>query len=321
VAVLVTGGAGFIGSHVIDRLAARGRDVVCLDDFNDFYDPEVKRHNLRWALESGRLRLIEGDICDQALCARVFEEEKIDEVIHLAARAGVRPSIQAPLLYEHVNARGTVGLLELAVRHEVRKFVFGSTSSIYGVNQKIPFSEDDPITCPISPYACSKRAAELFCYTYHHLYALPVVCLRFFTVYGPRQRPDLAIHKFARLMLDDQPIPVFGDGTSRRDYTYFSDIVDGIMAALDRPLDFEIINLGDSNPVELNRLIELLENALGRKARIDRQPVQPGDVPVTYADISKARRLLAYEPRFPIEEGIRIFARWLREIRGEEPHP
>lgn len=315
-AVLVTGGAGFIGSHAVERLISQGVRVVCLDDFNNFYDPVVKRNNISSALASGFCKLYEGDICDRALCERVFAEEEITEVVHLAARAGVRPSIQEPLLYEKVNVQGTLNLLQQAVKSHVKKFVLGSTSSIYGVNQKIPFSEDDPVTCPISPYASSKRAAELFCYTYHHLYELSVVCLRFFTVYGPRQRPDLAIHKFARLILDGQPIPVFGDGTSRRDYTYYSDIVDGVMAALERPFGYEIINLGNSSPVALGELIALLEEALGRKARIERLPMQPGDVPVTYADIAKAQRLLDYNPKFPIKKGLRVFVEWLHGIRN-----
>jgi UDP-glucuronate 4-epimerase len=226
----------------------------------------------------------------------------------------VRPSIEEPGLYEAVNCVGTVNLLEAARRSgRVRKFVFGSSSSVYGINNKIPFAEDDPITQPISPYAATKRAGELMCHVYHHLYGLPIVCLRFFTVYGPRQRPDLAIHKFARLIAAGKPIPFFGDGTSRRDYTFFSDIVDGVLAALDRPLAFEIINLGNSNPIQLSELVRLIEEAMGTKARLDRLPTQPGDVPVTYADITKAGRLLDYAPRFPIAQGIGQFVEWFRQ--------
>ncbi len=311
-AILVTGGAGFIGSHVVDRLAERGEQVVCLDNLNDYYSPDVKRDNVAAALESGRMELTEGDIRDAELCREAVSRGDVRAVVHLAARAGVRPSIEQPDLYEEVNCLGTINLLEAARRFGVDKFVFGSSSSVYGVNSKVPFSEDDPVERPISPYAATKRAGELMCHVYHHLYGLPIVALRFFTVYGPRQRPDLAIHKFARLIEAGEPIPVYGDGTSRRDYTYVSDVVDGVVAALDRPLEFEIINLGNSDPVELGTLIGLIEEALDKEARINRLPDQPGDVPVTYADISKARRLLGYEPRFPIRQGLRQFVQWMR---------
>lgn len=309
--VLVTGGAGFIGSHLLDRLVEGGGRAVCLDNFDDLYSPQVKRANIADALASGRVELVEGDIRDAELCRSLLARDDVRAVVHLAARAGVRPSIEQPALYQQVNCEGTVNLLEAArLADGVEKFIFGSSSSVYGINSKVPFSEDDPIAQPISPYAATKRAGELLCHVYHHLYGLPVVCLRFFTVYGPRQRPDLAIHKFTRLIANGEPIPVYGDGTSRRDYTYYSDVVDGIMAALEAPLDFEIINLGNSEPVELHRLIELIEECLGREARIERLPDQPGDVPVTYADISKARRLLGYEPRFPIGQGIADFVEW-----------
>ncbi len=309
--VLVTGGAGFIGSHLLDRLVEGGGRAVCLDNFDDLYSPQVKRANIADALASGRVDLVEGDIRDAELCRSLLARDDVRAVVHLAARAGVRPSIEQPALYQQVNCEGTVNLLEAArLADGVEKFIFGSSSSVYGINSKVPFSEDDPITQPISPYAATKRAGELLCHVYHHLYGLPVVCLRFFTVYGPRQRPDLAIHKFTRLIANGEPIPVYGDGTSRRDYTYYSDVVDGIMAALEAPLDFEIINLGNSEPVELHRLIELIEECLGKQARIERLPDQPGDVPVTYADISKARRLLGYEPRFPIGQGIADFVEW-----------
>ena len=311
--ILVTGGAGFIGSHLMDRLAALGREAVCLDSFNDYYSPDRKRRNLAGALGTGMVELVEGDICDAALCEEVFRTRSVDRVVHLAALAGVRSSIEQPLAYERVNCVGTLNLLECARRVGVRMFVFGSSSSVYGLSPRVPFREDDPVDCPISPYAASKRAGELYCHVYHHLHGLPAVALRFFTVYGPRQRPDLAITKFARLMKEGRPIPVFGDGSSRRDYTFVSDIVDGILASLDSDLKFEIINLGNSSPVALRDMIALLEDAMGKKAVIERLPDQPGDVPVTCADVSKARRLLGYEPKVPIGEGIRKYVEWLRE--------
>jgi UDP-glucuronate 4-epimerase len=314
--VLVTGGAGFIGSHVVERLAARGERVVCLDSFDAFYPPEVKRENIRGALDTGQVELVEGDIRDAALCRSLLAGGEVTGVIHLAARAGVRPSIEQPALYEEVNCQGTLNMLEAARQAEgLQTFVFGSSSSVYGLNARVPFSEDDPVPCPISPYAATKRAGELLCHVYHHLYGLRIACLRFFTVYGPRQRPDLAIHKFTRLIAAGEPIPVFGDGSSRRDYTYVKDIVDGVIAALDASLEFEIINLGNSEPVELRELIRLIEQSLGREARIERLPDQPGDVPVTYADVSKARRLLGYEPGYPIGQGIAEFVEWFGRTR------
>ena len=315
-AVLVTGGAGFIGSHLVERLVGRGEQVVCLDCFDDFYPPAVKRENLGSALGSGRVELVEGDIRDPGLCRRLLGRDDVRAVIHLAARAGVRPSIEQPVLCEEVNCVGTLNLLEAAREGSVEAFIFGSSSSVYGVNAKVPFSEDDPIAQPISPYAATKRAGELMCHVFHHLHGLPIACLRFFTVYGPRQRPDLAIHKFTRLMEAGEAIPVYGDGTSRRDYTFVSDVVDGLVAALDARLDFEIINLGNSEPVELRELIRLIEEATGRQARIERLPDQPGDVPVTYADISKAERLLGYAPRYPIGKGLAEFVEWFRRAHG-----
>jgi len=316
--ILVTGGAGFIGSHVLDRLAAQGRRAVCLDDFNDFYSPAAKRRNIARALDSGRVKLVEGDIRDLDLCRRVFAEHEVDRVVHLAARAGVRPSLDQPLLYESTNCKGTLCLLECARQAGVKMFVFGSTSSIYGVSKRVPFREDHPAWEPISPYAASKRACELFCYTYHHLFGIPVVSLRFFTVYGPRQRPDLAITKFTALMERDRPIPVYGDGASRRDYTFVGDIVDGVLAALDSDLQYEIINLGNSHPVSLSEMIEALERALGRKARIEWLPMPAGDVPFTHADISKARRLLGYEPEVAFADGLARYIEWERGLRDEE---
>lgn len=307
---LVTGGAGFIGSHTAERLLERGETVTVLDDFNDFYDPALKRRNV--AAFAGRARVVEADICDLPALRQVFEENRFDAVVHLAARAGVRPSIRQPLLYNRVNIGGTHHLLELAREFGVKKFVFASSSSVYGVNQKLPFAESDPIFQPISPYAATKLAGEALCHVYHHLYGLDVVCLRFFTVYGPRQRPDLAIRKFTAAIAAGQPVELYGDGTTRRDYTYIDDILQGVLAALDRSFGYEIINLGESRTVELIELVRLIEKELGRPAMIRFLPPEPGDVPVTYADISKARRLLGYQPQVPIEEGIARFVRWFR---------
>jgi UDP-glucuronate 4-epimerase len=311
--ILVTGGAGFIGGHLVERLLLEGERVVVLDDFNDFYDPRIKREAVKAHLGNPNYTLVEGDIRDKALVDRVFAAHGVRKVVHLAARAGVRPSLSEPYMYESTNITGTMHLLEASRDHGVEKFVFGSSSSVYGVNAKVPFAEADPIAQPISPYAATKAAGELFCHTYSHLYGLPVVCLRFFTVYGPRQRPDLAIHKFAKLITAGKPIPVFGDGSTERDYTYVGDIVEGLLAALDYDKSrFEILNLGNSRTVSLARLISLLEEALGQQAVIDRQPLQPGDVPRTFADTSRARELLGYAPNTPIELGIERFAAWFK---------
>ena len=312
--ILVTGGAGFIGSHLVERLLGENQwRVTVLDDLNDFYAPAVKRANVAAHLERDDFRLVEADIRDRAALDKVFAENRFDAIVHLAARAGVRPSLDEPVLYAETNINGTLNLLELARAHEVKQFVFGSSSSVYGINAKVPFSEDDPIRQPISPYAATKAAGELLCHTYAHLYGVRSVCLRFFTVYGARQRPDLAIHKFARLISDGRPIPVFGDGTTRRDYTYVDDIIAGVRAAIDyQGSMYETINLGESRTVELRELIKLLERELGRSAVIDRQPVQPGDVPQTFADITKARQLLGYNPQTPIEEGLRRFVEWYK---------
>lgn len=312
--ILITGGAGFIGSHLVHRLLAEGEwQVTVVDDFNDFYDPAIKRANVRAFSEDPRFRLVEADIRDRQALQDAFAGAQFDCIVHLAARAGVRPSLSEPKLYVETNVDGTVNLLELARTHKVRQFVFGSSSSVYGTNAKVPFSEDDPIFNPISPYAATKAAGELICHTYSHLYDMRIVCLRFFTVYGARQRPDLAIHKFARLIAVGKPIPVFGDGTTRRDYTYVDDIIAGVRAAIDYDQSkFEIINLGESRTVELRELISLLEQALDRHAEIDWQPTQPGDVPQTFADIAKARRLLGYNPQTQIEEGIKQFVDWFQ---------
>jgi UDP-glucuronate 4-epimerase len=312
--LLITGGAGFIGSHLVDRLlASHVERITVVDDFNDFYDPSIKRANIREHLDDPRYDIFEVDIRDRAALEQLFETSDFDCLVHLAARAGVRPSLSEPQLYAETNINGTLNLLELAHQKNIRHFVFGSSSSVYGINAKVPFSEDDPIHQPISPYAATKGAGELLCHTYSHLYGLRCICLRFFTVYGPRQRPDLAIHKFARLISEGKPIPVFGDGTARRDYTYIDDIIDGVVAAIDYDkTDYEVINLGESRTVELNELISLLEKELDTKAIIDRQPPQPGDVPQTFADISKARALLGYEPKTQIEAGLHRFVEWFR---------
>lgn len=314
---LITGGAGFIGSHLVDRLLASDVErVVVVDDFNDFYDPTIKHDNIREHLKDSRYNIHEVDIRNRAALETVFAANSFDCVVHLAARAGVRPSLSEPQLYTETNINGTLNLLELARRHNIKQFVFGSSSSVYGINAKVPFSEDDPIRQPISPYAATKGAGELLCHTYSHLYGLRCVCLRFFTVYGPRQRPDLAIHKFAKLISAHKPIPVFGDGTTRRDYTYVDDIIDGVVAAINyNASNYEVFNLGESRTVELNELISLLEKELDTHAIIDRQPPQPGDVPQTFADVSKARALLGYDPKTQIEEGLRRFVEWFR-MRG-----
>lgn len=308
--ILVTGGAGFIGSHVVERLLAEQWRVVCIDNFDSFYDPAVKRANLSDALNSPRFRLVEGDIRDEETVARIFQEEPIEIVFHAAARAGVRPSIQDPVLYHDVNLHGTTRLLEAARKARIRNVVFASSSSVYGAANRIPFSEDDPADFPISPYAATKRAGELLCYTYHHLYRIPITCLRFFTVYGPRQRPEMAIHKFTRLIDEGRPVPVFGDGSSRRDYTYITDILDGVLRALSSPRPYEIINLGESQTTTLRELISKIEKLLGKRAQIQSLPDQPGDVPQTCADVSKAKRLLGYEPRTTMDEGLRKFVEW-----------
>jgi UDP-glucuronate 4-epimerase len=315
---LVTGGAGFIGSHVCQRLLALGHAVWAFDDLNNFYDPAIKQRNLE-TLRSfkDRFRFVRGDLTDRAALDSLVAEVEFDQVIHLAARAGVRPSLAEPALYQRVNVEGTVNLLEAARLRGVRKFIIASSSSVYGVNSKVPFSETDPIFSAISPYAASKLAGEALGHVYHHLYAMDVVMLRFFTVYGPRQRPDLAIYKFSERITAGQPIPVFGDGSTARDYTYVTDTVDGLIACTARKFGYEIFNLGESKTVKLSYLIELLEKSLGRKAILDRQAPQPGDVPLTCANIDKARAKLGYDPKVNIEEGIGKFVEWFRQAQPE----
>lgn len=317
--VLITGGAGFIGSHLAEQLLREGSwHVTIVDDLNDFYDPAIKRTNLKEIRQTGDFEFIEADIREPEALQPIFEGNRFDVIVHLAARAGVRPSLKEPRLYAETNINGTLNLLELARDFEVPQFVFGSSSSVYGINEKVPFAEEDPIRNPISPYASTKAAGELICHTYSHLFDIRTVCLRFFTVYGARQRPDLAIHKFSKLIHEGKPIQVYGDGSTRRDYTYIDDIISGVRAAIDyTETRHEVINLGESETTELSRLIELLEHALGRKAVIDRRPMQPGDVPITYADISKARKLLGYDPQTKIEEGIPKFVEWFQNSRAE----
>ncbi len=308
---LVTGGAGFIGSHVCERLLHSGHSVWAFDDLNDFYEPELKRRNLREIQALAKpFRFIHGDLTDRTALDELLSGVRFDQIIHLAARAGVRPSLEQPALYQRVNVEGTVNLLEAARSNGVRKITMASSSSVYGINSKVPFSENDPNFSAISPYAASKLACEALGHVYHYIYGFDIVMLRFFTVYGPRQRPDLAIHKFASLIRAGKPLPVFGDGSTARDYTFINDILEGVMACTQKQFGYEIFNLGESETVKLSRLISLLEQALGKEAIIERLPPQPGDVPLTCADISKARAKLAYNPSVKIAQGIPLFVDW-----------
>lgn len=307
--VLITGGAGFIGSHVAEALLERGDSVVVLDNFNDYYDPRIKRAN---ASALSGAKIVEGDIRDEVLVARLFQEEAFDAVIHLAAMAGVRKSLENPLLYSDVNIRGTQVLLEELRKRPSMPMVFASSSSVYGGNTRTPFRESDDIHRPISPYAATKRAGELLCFTHNHLYGNPITCLRFFTVYGPRQRPEMAIHKFVRMVLEGQPIPFFGDGTTRRDYTYISDIVDGVVRSLDRANGYAIYNLGESQTISLTEMVEGIGKATGVEPILNREPMQPGDVLITYADVALAKAELGYQPSTTLAEGLERFVSWYR---------
>jgi UDP-glucuronate 4-epimerase len=311
--LLITGAAGFIGSHLSERLIAQGGNVVGLDNFDPFYEPAVKRNNISGLLASANFKLVEGDIRNRVLADKVFQERRFDAVVHLAAKAGVRPSIIDPVGYVDTNINGLVVMLEAARSAGVKKFIFASSSSVYGNNEKVPFSEADNVDNPISPYAATKKAGELICYTYSHLYGMDMTCLRFFTVYGPRQRPDLAIHKFARLIEQGKSIPVFGDGSMERDFTFIDDIVDGIVASIQKCNGYHIYNLGESRPVRLDVLISELEKALGKKAILDRQPEQPGDVKRTFADVNKAVKELGYQPRTHLADGLKSFVAWMRK--------
>jgi len=324
----VTGGAGFIGSHLCEALLREGREVVTLDNFDPFYDPAIKHRNLQAieatmqneGIEPSRFRWVEGDIRDRELLESIFtglkEAGKQITIIHIAAKAGVRPSIDNAPLYTEVNIVGTQNIFEMAKSFDVKKVIYASSSSVYGENKKIPFSEEDPVDHPISPYAMTKKANELLAHTYHHLYGIDMVGLRFFTVYGPRQRPDLAISTFTRMVDHGETIPFYGDGSTRRDYTYIDDIIEGVLAAL-RYIEkessvYEILNLGESQTTTLQELVAHIESAVGKKAIIDMLPMQPGDVPQTYADISKARRLIGYDPKTLIEAGIAKYVEWYR---------
>ena len=308
--ILLTGGAGFIGSHLAERFLERRDDLVILDNLDTFYDPSIKERNLEKVRAKGECILYRENLLDQKVLLRVFERHRPQVIVHLAARAGVRPSLNEPALYSEVNITGTVQLLDLAQKFEVEHFVFGSSSSVYGAQSRSPFQEDDPVPHPISPYAATKRAGELLAFVYSHNYALPVTCLRFFTVYGPRQRPEMAIHSFTDKVWNGDEIEVYHRGESERDYTYVDDIVQGILAALEHPAGFEIFNLGNSRTIRLLDLIHLIEEKLGRKARIRLMPAQPGDVPLTHADISRAKAQLGYSPGTPIEVGISRFVDW-----------
>src|SRR2546429_3851371 len=307
--VLVTGGAGFIGSHLVEKLLAGGHEVVIVDDFNDFYDPQIKHANIAGFAKD--VTVCHVDLRENDSVRTVFGREKVDAIVHLAARAGVRPSIQCPRLYYDTNVIGTLHLLEAARMTAVQRFVFASSSSVYGASRTIPFSEEEHLTQTLSPYGATKIAGEFLCSTYSHLYQMRVVALRYFTVYGPRQRPDLAIHQFTRKIQAGKPIDQFGDGTTRRDYTYIDDIIQGTIAALnyDGPM-FDIFNLGENETIQLRDLIAGIENALGEKAKINRLPEQPGDMPVTYADISKARELLGYNPSTRLSDGLPRVIEW-----------
>jgi len=316
--VLLTGAAGFIGSHTAEALLARGDRVVGVDNLDDFYSPGVKRRTLEAVAASpsgGAFTFVEGDIRDADRMSAVFSEHGITDVIHLAARAGVRPSIQNPALYADVNVNGTMILLEAARLAGVTRFVMASSSSVYGNNEKVPFAETDDVSAPISPYAATKRSCELIAHTHHHLYQMPVACLRFFTVFGPRQRPDLAIMKFMRLISAGEAIPVFGDGSTSRDFTFIEDIVSGVLAAFDRVPDYgyRIWNLGGNHPVSLSEMIETVAEAVGTPAKIDRQPMQPGDVDRTYADLTRSEAELGYTPRTPFSEGVRKQWAWAQD--------
>ena len=310
--VLITGAAGFIGSHLCERLLGDGCVVLGVDNFDEFYDPQIKRGNIAGCLENENFELVEADIRDRAAMDETVGKD-IDIIVHLAARAGVRPSIAQPLLYADVNVNGTTVLLEAAKEQRIGKFIFASSSSVYGNNEKVPFSEEDNVDFPISPYAATKKAGELICHTYHHLYGISLTCLRFFTVYGPRQRPDLAIHKFARLIEQGKPISVYGDGTMSRDFTYIDDIIDGTVAAMEKCAGFNIYNLGESRPITVNDLIAEIEKALGKKAIKEHVPPQPGDVERTYADVTKAVKELGYNPTTEIGAGLAKFVIWLRQ--------
>ncbi len=309
--ILITGGAGFIGSTLADKLLKENNEIVILDNFNDYYNPQLKESNVKNNLDNPNYKLYRGDICDKELVNKIFEENKIEKVVHIAARAGVRPSLENPLSYVQTNIYGTTVILEQMQKHNCKKLIFASSSSVYGNCTADKFSEDLKVTEPISPYAATKSSCEQIIYTFSKLYDINAVCLRFFTVFGPRQRPDLAIRKFIELIEKDEPIPVYGDGTTMRDYTFIDDIVEGICSALEyNKTPYEIINLGGGSPVTLNQMIETIETEMGKKAVINRLPMQAGDVNKTASDITKAQKLLGYNPKTTFSEGIRKFLDW-----------
>lgn len=311
--ILVTGGAGFIGSHLVRRLLNDNRSVICVDDFNNYYSPLMKENNIKQFLNKKNFKLYRVDIRDFNSLKEIFSSNRISKVVHLAARAGVRPSLENPILYEDVNVRGTMHLLELS--KNVKNFIFASSSSVYGNNKKTPFSEHDNVDKAISPYAATKKAGEVMCHVYHHLYNIPISCLRFFTVYGPSGRPDMATYKFTKWIDEEKELLRFGDGHSKRDYTYVDDIIDGVISALDKQFEYEIFNLGNSHPIELNYFINVIEEELGKRAKITKLPTQPGDVSITYADISKSKKMLNFQPKVSIEDGIAKFVRWYKSTK------
>jgi len=309
--LLITGGAGFIGSHLIEKMLSMGYKVIGIDNYDPFYSRRIKEMNVSIFKHDKNLQFYELDIFDKNSLENVFRTNNIEVVIHLAAKAGVRPSIKDPLGYYNTNVIGTLNVLEAMKENGCKKMIFASSSSVYGNNKKLPFSEDDNVDCPISPYAATKKAGELLCYTYHHLYNFDIFCLRFFTVYGPRQRPDLAIHKFARLIIEGKPIPFYGDGSSERDYTYIDDLIDGILGAIKNLKGYDIFNLGESNAISLSKMVTTLENTIGKKAILNNLPPQSGDVDKTFADISKAKEKLGYNPKYSFENGVSNFINWL----------
>jgi UDP-glucuronate 4-epimerase len=315
--ILVTGGAGFIGSHLCEALLHMNHQVICIDNFDEFYDPKIKEQNIAWCLGQPKYKLFRYDILNYSDLCSVFESEHIDIVIHLAARAGVRPSIENPMLYQKVNVEGTLNILEALRRYSVKKLILASSSSVYGNNRKTPYAESDNVDNAISPYAATKKACEILAYTYHHLYSIDTFCLRFFTVYGPRQRPEMAIHYFTKSIFNNEMVRLYGDGTSRRDYTYIDDITDGISKCLNHFKGYEILNLGESQTTTLTDLIEMIEDHVGKKARIQWMPKQPGDVEITFADITKARHLIGYDPKTPVKVGVGKFVHW---FRNTSPH-
>jgi UDP-glucuronate 4-epimerase len=317
--ILVTGGAGFIGSHFCERLLRDGVHVICIDNFDSFYDPDIKIKNVETMTKKfpDLFELVTGDIRNPDHVKGILQKNQIEFVVHLAARAGVRPSIAEPLLYQDVNIRGTIVLLETCKAYGIKNFIFASSSSVYGENQRVPFREEDLDIQPISPYGATKRAGELLCYSYHHLYGMNIACLRIFTAYGPRQRPEMAIHKFTRLIARGEKIPIYGDGSSRRDYTYIDDLIEGILGVIRYHKGFEVYNLGESQTTSLKELIRLIEEAFGKKANVEVLEPQPGDVSVTYADITKAKRMLKYQPKVKMEEGIKRFVEWYKKQKNQ----